>query len=56
MKLNKNQKLLALSTLVVAIAILLFSCGSAVNNEVKNDSTLTDTTHMDSTLVDTLNK
>ena len=49
MKLTKNQKLLALSTLVVAIAILLFSCGTAVSTEVKTDST-----HSDSTLVDTL--
>jgi hypothetical protein len=56
MKLNKNQKLLALSTLVVAIAILLFSCGNAVNNEVKTDSTINDTTLVDSVKVDSVGK
>ena len=56
MKLTKTQKIVAAATLVVAIAILLISCGNAVSNEVKTDSTHTDTTHMDSTLVDTLKK
>lgn len=36
---TKNQKLLALSTIVVAVAILLMSCGTAVSTEVKTDST-----------------
>ena len=39
MKLTKTQKIVAAGTLVVAIAILLMSCGSAVSNEVKTDST-----------------
>lgn len=56
MKLNKNQKLLALSTLVVAIAILLFSCGSAVSNEVKTDSTISDKTLVDSVKLDSVGK
>jgi hypothetical protein len=56
MKLTKNQKLLALSAIVVAVAFLLFGCGSAVNNEVKTDSTIKDTTLVDTLKVDTIGK
>ena len=54
---TKNQKLLALSTLVVAVAILLFSCGD-VKTEVKSDSTLVknDTTLVDTLKVETIGK
>jgi hypothetical protein len=55
-KLSKNQKLLALSAIVVAVAFLLFGCGSAVSNEVKTDSTINDTTLVDSVKVDTSGK
>ena len=51
---TKNQKLLTLSAIVVAVAFLLFSCDSAVSNEVKTDSTINDTTLVDSVKVDTL--
>jgi hypothetical protein len=56
MKLTKNQKLLALSAIVVAVSFLLFSCGSAVSNEVKTDSTIKDTTLVDTLKVDTSGK
>ncbi len=56
MKLTKNQKLLALSAIVVAVALLLFGCGNAVSNEVKTDSTIKDTTLVDSVKVDTSGK
>ena len=54
MKLTKTQKIVAASALVIAIAILLVSCGTAVSNEVKTDSTFSDTTLVDSVKVDTL--
>lgn len=56
-KLTKNQQLIILSTIVVAVAFLLFSCGD-VKTEVKNDSTLvkTDTTLVDTLKVDTIGK
>jgi hypothetical protein len=54
MKLSKNQKLLALSAIVVAVAFLLFSCETGVKTEVKTDSTLQDTTLVDTLKVDTL--
>jgi hypothetical protein len=56
MKLTKTQKIVAAGTLVVAIAILLMSCGSAVSNEVKTDSTINDTTLVDSVKVHTVGK
>lgn len=56
MKLTKTQKIVASGTLVVAIAILLLSCGSAVNNEVKTDSTINDTTLVDSVKLDSVGK
>lgn len=54
MKLSKNQKLLTLSAIVVAVAFLLFGCGTGVTTEVKTDSTLNDTTLVDSVKLDTL--
>jgi len=56
MKLTKNQKLLALSALVVAVALLLLSCETGVKTEVKTDSTLQDTTLVDSVKLDTVGK
>ena len=56
MKLTKNQKLLALSAIVVAVTFLLFGCGNGVSNEVKTDSTINDTTLVDSVKVDTIGK
>ena len=53
---TKNQKLLALSTIVVAVAILLASCGTAVSTEIKSDSTHADTTLVDTLKVDTIGK
>lgn len=53
---TKNQKLLTLSTIVVAVAFLLFGCGSAVSKEVKTDSTIKDTTLVDTLKVDTSGK
>ena len=55
MKLSKNQKLLALSAIVVAVAFLLFGCGSA-STEVKTDSTHSDTLLVDTLKVDTIGK
>lgn len=54
MKLSKNQKLLALSAIVVAVALLLLSCEIGVKTEVKTDSTHADTTLVDSVKLDTL--
>ena len=56
MKLTKTQKIVASGTLVVAIIILLMSCGSAVSNEVKTDSTINDTTLVDSVKLDSVGK
>ena len=56
MKLTKTQKIIAASTLVIAIAILLASCGTAVSSEVKTDSTLNDTTLVDTLKVDSIGK
>jgi hypothetical protein len=50
---TKNQKLLTLSAIVVAVAFLLFGCGTAVNNEVKTDSTLKDSVVVDTLTIDT---
>ena len=52
---TKNQKLLTLSAIVVAVAFLLFGCGNA-STEVKTDSTHTDTTLVDTLKVDTSGK
>jgi hypothetical protein len=49
--LTKTQKILAAFAIVMAISFLVWGCGTAVSNEVKTDST-----HTDSTLVDTLKK
>jgi hypothetical protein len=50
---TKNQKLLTLSAIVVAVTFLLFGCGTAVNNEVKTDSTLKDSVIVDTLTIDT---
>ena len=49
--LTKTQKIIAAFALATLIAFLVWGCGTAVSNEVKTDST-----HKDSTLVDTLKK
>jgi hypothetical protein len=53
---TKNQKLLTLSTIIVAVVILLASCETAVSTEVKTDSTHADTTLVDTLKVDTIGK
>jgi hypothetical protein len=54
--LTKTQKIIAAFTIVVAVTFLLFGCGNAVSNEVKTDSTINDTTLVDSVKVDTIGK
>ena len=50
-KLTKTQKIILGFAIATLIAFLVWGCGTAVSNEVKTDST-----HKDSTLVDTLKK
>ena len=50
-KLTKTQKLVAAFAIVVAIAFLVWGCGTAVKTEVKTDST---EMKIDSVKVDTL--
>jgi hypothetical protein len=54
LELTKKQKAITLIAIVVAISFLVFSCGNAVSNEVKTDSTFSDTTLVDSVKIDTL--
>jgi hypothetical protein len=56
MKLTKNQKLLALSAIVVAVALLMLGCETGVKTEVKTDSTINDSTLVDTLKVDTIGK
>jgi hypothetical protein len=53
-KLTKTQKVITLFLAATALAFLLFGCGTAVNTEVKTDSTLTDSVLVDTLKVDTL--
>jgi uncharacterized membrane protein YczE len=53
MKLTKNQKLLTLSAIVFAVAILVFGCETGVKTEVKTDST---EIKVDTLKVDTIGK
>jgi len=55
-KLTKTQKIIAASVIVVAIAFLVWGCGTAVSTEVKSDSTemKIDSVKVDSVKVDTL--
>jgi hypothetical protein len=55
-KLTKIQKIVAVSAIVIALALLVFGCGNAVSNEVKTDSTINDTTLVDSVKIDTIGK
>jgi hypothetical protein len=55
-KLTKTQKIVAVSAIVVALALLVFGCETAVSNEVKTDSTINDTTLVDSVKIDTIGK
>jgi hypothetical protein len=48
-KLTTTQKIFTLFIAITLLAFLVWGCGTAVSNEVKTDST-----HKDSTLVDTL--
>jgi hypothetical protein len=50
-KITKTQKIILGFAIATLIAFLVWGCGTAVSNEVKTDST-----HKDSTLVDTLKK
>jgi hypothetical protein len=54
LELTKKQKAITLIAIVVAISFLVFGCGNAVSNEVKTDSTFSDTTLVDSVKIDTL--
>ena len=55
-KLTKKQKLVAAFVIVVAIAFLVWGCGTEVKTEVKTDSTemKIDSVKVDSVKVDTL--
>jgi len=55
-ELTKTQKLVAAFAIVVAIAFLVWGCGTDVKTEVKTDSTevKVDTLKVDSVKVDTL--
>ena len=55
-QLTKTQKILAAFAIVIAISFLVWGCGTAVSNEVKTDSTINDTTLVDSVKVDTIGK
>jgi hypothetical protein len=50
-KLTKIQKIVAVSAIVIALALLVFGCETEVKNEVKTDST---EIKVDSVKVDTL--
>jgi hypothetical protein len=50
-KLTKTQKIISISAIVVALALLVFGCETAVSNEVKTDSA---EVKIDSVKVDTL--
>jgi hypothetical protein len=52
-KLTKIQKIISVSAIVIALALLVFGCGNAVSNEVKTDSTINDTTLVDTLKIDT---
>jgi hypothetical protein len=54
LELTKKQKAITLIAIVVAISFLVFGCGNTVSNEVKTDSTFSDTTLVDSVKIDTL--
>ena len=54
--LTKTQKIITAFALATVIAFLVWGCGTEVKTEVKTDSTHADTTHIHSTLVDTLKK
>jgi hypothetical protein len=55
-KLTKTQKIIAAAAIILAIAFLVWGCGTAVSTEVKYDSTemKIDSVKVDSVKVDTL--
>ena len=55
-RLTKTQKIATLAVVIVAILFLVLGCGTAVNSEVKTDSTLNDSVLVDSIKVDTIGK
>ena len=55
-KLTKTQKIVAVSAIVIALALLVFGCETEVKNEVKTDSAINDTTLVDSVKIDTIGK
>jgi hypothetical protein len=54
--LTKTQKIIAGFAIIVAISFLVFGCETAVKTEVKTDSTINDTTLVDSVKIDTIGK
>jgi hypothetical protein len=53
---KKQGMILAASVAVLALGFLLLGCGTAVSNEVKTDSTHADTTLVDTLKVDSIGK
>ena len=54
--LTKTQKIIAAFALATAIAFLVWGCGTEVKTEVKTDSTHADTTLVDTLKVDSIGK
>jgi hypothetical protein len=54
--LTKTQKTIMLFAVITALAFLVFGCETAVKTEVKTDSTINDTTLVDSVKIDTIGK
>jgi hypothetical protein len=54
--LTKTQKIIAGFAIIVAISFLVWGCETAVKTEVKTDSTINDTTLVDTLKVDTIGK
>jgi hypothetical protein len=52
-KLTKTQKIVIGFVVLTAIVFLVWGCGTAVNNEVKTDSTLKDSVVLDTLTIDT---
>jgi uncharacterized protein YgiB involved in biofilm formation len=55
-KLTKTQKIVTLVAVATAVSFLLWGCETGVKTEVKTDSTHADTTLVDTLKVDTSGK
>jgi hypothetical protein len=55
-KLTKTQKIFAAFAIIVVISFLVWGCGAATTTEVKTDSTHADTTLVDTLKVDSIGK